>query len=182
MNRGLETAPYSYREDPRVPAFDDSTPLLIFDGKCVLCAAGIQWMLRRDPSGVTHFAAIQEAVPQALYAHYGLDAEQFETFMVLAEGRPHIKWAGALAAARTLPAPWRWLSFAGRIVPAALGDALYDVIQRNRLNWFGVRQDCLVPDAFWRSRFLAASYSPPRQSGNSTSPRTAAFQVGVAGD
>lgn len=182
MIRRREIAPYSYRQDLRVPAFNDSAPLLIFDGKCVLCAAGIQWMLRRDPSGVARFAVIQEAIPQALYAHYGLDAEQFETFMVLAEGKPHIKWAGALAAARTLPAPWRWLSFAGRIVPAALGDAIYDIIQRNRLNWFGERQDCLVPDTSLRDRFLDSSDWPLRQGRNSPSPRTAAFQVGVEGD
>ena len=38
-------APYSYRADTSVPAFDDSEPLLIFDGHCVLCASGVQWML-----------------------------------------------------------------------------------------------------------------------------------------
>jgi predicted DCC family thiol-disulfide oxidoreductase YuxK len=153
----MTTAPrkaYSYRTDPSVPPFDDAAPLLIFDGKCVLCSSGVQWMLKRDPDGATRFAAIQEEIPRALYAHYDLDADQFDTFMVLAEGRPHLKWAGALAAARTMPAPWSWLGQAGRLVPAALGDRLYDILQRNRLTWFGRRETCLVPSPADRRRFL----------------------------
>ena len=52
------TEAYSYRNDPSVPAFDDSRPLVIFDGECVLCSNGIQWMFARDPKGVTKFAVI----------------------------------------------------------------------------------------------------------------------------
>ncbi len=79
-----------------------ATPL-IFDGMCVLCSSGVQFMLARDPEGSTRFAAIQEAVPRALYAHYGLDADAFDTFMVLRDGQPYVKWQGLLAAGRTLP-------------------------------------------------------------------------------
>lgn len=151
--------PHSYRADPNVPAFDDSKPIIIFDGLCVLCSSGVQWMLARDPNGSSRFAAIQEPVPRALYAHYGLDADRFDTFMVLAGGVPHVRWAGALAAARTLPAPWRWLGVVGRLVPRRLGDWVYDWVQRNRLGWFGVRETCFVPDERVRGRML---HSPMR--------------------
>lgn len=146
--------PYSYRDDPRVPPFDDSAPLLIFDGNCVLCSSSVQWMLRRDPEGETKFAAIQDEIPRALYAHYGLDADQFDTFMVLADGRPRLKWAGAIAAARALPAPWSWLAVAGRLVPGSIGDAIYDLVQRNRIGWFGRPDACFVPPESARRRFL----------------------------
>jgi predicted DCC family thiol-disulfide oxidoreductase YuxK len=150
----MQTAPYSYRTDPAVPAFDDAAPLLIFDGDCVLCSAGVQWMLARDPDGATRFAAIQEALPRALYAHYHLNADQFDTFMVLMNGRPFLRWTGVLAAARTLPAPWRWLGQAGRIVPSFIGDRLYDYVQRRRIGWFGRRDACFAPPATSQSRFL----------------------------
>ena len=32
--------PYSYRDDPTLPRFDDGTPLAIADGDCKLCATG----------------------------------------------------------------------------------------------------------------------------------------------
>ena len=100
---------YSYRSDPEVPAFDDGAALVIFDGHCVLCSSGVQWMLARDRGGTARFAAIQDPVPQAIYRHYGLDAETFDTFMVLDRGVAYTRWAGLLAAARTMPRPWRWL-------------------------------------------------------------------------
>lgn len=152
--KDILTIPYSYRSDPSVPSFDDSEPLIIFDGLCVLCASGVRFMLARDPSGRSRFATIQTPLPQALYRHFRLDPDRFDTFMVLAGGRPYIKWAGVLAAARTMPAPWRWLADLGRVIPHVIGDRLYDWVQRNRIAWFGARPQCLVPDNAKRRRFL----------------------------
>lgn len=146
--------PFSYRADPAVPPFDDGEPLIIFDGVCVLCSAGVHWMLARDPNGKSRFAAIQEDIPAALYKHYGLDAVAFDTFMVLADGVPHTKWRGSLAAARTLPRPWCWLGLIGRVVPDFLGNRLYDWVQRNRIKWFGQRDVCLMPSTNHKYRFL----------------------------
>ncbi len=152
------TLPHTYRADPAVPRFDDSAPLIIFDGHCVLCASGIEWMLKRDPGGTSRFAVIQDLVPQAIYRHYDLDPETFDTFMVLWNGVPYTRWAGALAAARTMPAPWHWLGQLGRIVPSFIGDRIYDWVQRNRIGWFGARDACFRPDEAQTRRFLV---SPP---------------------
>lgn len=143
--RGLHHR-HSYRADASVPPFDDSAPLIVFDGHCVLCSRGVQWMLARDPHGTTRFAAVQEPIPQALYRHYGLDAERFDTFMVLVDGVPYLRWAGTLAAARTMPPPWRWLGQAGRIIPSFIGDRIYNLVQRNRIRWFGRHDSCFRLD------------------------------------
>ena len=153
-------APHSYRHDTEVPAFDDTRPLVIFDGHCVLCSSGVQWMMKYDPHGDTVFAAIQEPIPQALYRHYGLDAEAFDTFMVLADGAPYLRWQGVTKAARLMPAPWRWFGNLGRLVPSFVGDAVYDWVQRNRIDWFGARDICFAPDEASRIRFLPDANTP----------------------
>lgn len=150
----MKTAPFSYRADPAVPAFDDSEPLFIFDGFCVLCSEGVRWMLKRDPKGATRFITVQSTLARAIYAHYGLDPDDFDTFMVLKDGVPHPRYRGWLEAAKTMPAPWRWLGYAGHIVPGFIGDAFYDFIQKNRFQWFGRRDACLVPDDAATARFL----------------------------
>jgi predicted DCC family thiol-disulfide oxidoreductase YuxK len=151
----LNHTPRSYRSDPAVPHFDDSAPLIIFDGQCVLCMSGVQWMLARDPNGTSRHAVIQDPIPQAIYRHYGLDAKRFDTFMVLWNGVPYVRWAGVLAALRTMPAPWKWLGQIGRIVPNFIGDRIYDWVQRNRIRWFGAREICVHPDVHDAHRFLA---------------------------
>jgi predicted DCC family thiol-disulfide oxidoreductase YuxK len=144
---------YSYRSDAQVPPFDDTQPLLIFDGHCVLCSDGVRRMLTRDPHGTTRFAAIQTPIPRALYRHYNLDADRFDTFMVLADGTPYAlgrharcraHHAGALVLARHSRAH----------VPDVIGDHLYDWVQRNRFRWFGARDVCFQPDATQSHRFL----------------------------
>ena len=154
MSKPQPHQPYSTRCDPSVPAFDDTRPLIIFDGMCVLCSSGVQWMLARDPNGTSQFAVIQDPIPKAIYKHYRLDAAAFDTFLVLCDGIAHTKWAGVLAAARTLPQPWRVLSRLGRAVPRPIGDWIYDIVQRNRLRWFGSRQTCHLPEPSQRARFL----------------------------
>lgn len=134
-------APFSYRADPDVPAFDDATPLIIFDGECGLCTGGVRWMMLRDKKRKIRFESIQQPVPQALYRHFGLDAEQFDTFMVLADGRAFLRWRGVCEAANLLPPPWRWLGRLGRLVPLFIGDRIYDWVQRNRFRWFGAAKE-----------------------------------------
>ncbi len=145
---------YSYRSDRHVPDFDDTRPLLIFDGLCVLCSGGVQFMMRHDRDGTCRFATIQHLVPQALYKHYGLDATRFTTFMVLADGVPHTKWRGLLAAAGLMGGGWKVLGTVGRLLPSALGNLIYDVVQNNRLQWFGARATCYMPSEAERQRFL----------------------------
>lgn len=150
----MKLEPYSYRDDPTVPDFDDTVPLIIFDGNCVICSEGVQWLMERDPMGLSKMAPIQHPLSQAIYRHYNLEADSFDTFMVLKDGRPFVKWSGSLAAARTMPAPWSWLGYIGRIVPNVIGDQLYDIFQRNRIRWFGARQTCFVPNEAQKNRFL----------------------------
>ena len=39
-------------------------------------------------------------------------------------------------------------------VPRPLRDRLYDVVAENRYDWFGRREQCLVPDEDVSDRFL----------------------------
>jgi predicted DCC family thiol-disulfide oxidoreductase YuxK len=144
----------SYRTNDGVPAFDDSETIYIFDGYCVLCSEGVKWMIRRDPKGKSKILAVQTPLARAIYSHYALDPDRFDTFLVLKGGVAYAKWRGWLEAAKTMPAPWRWLGFLGHLIPDFIGDPVYDLIQRNRFDWFGRRGDCLVPDATTRARFL----------------------------
>ncbi len=153
----MPARPYSYRDDPAVPAFDDSSPIVIFDGLCVLCSSGVAWMMRRDPSGNSRFAVIQDPVPRALYRHYGLDAEDLRYLHGSERRRSRIRDGPACS-----PPPVRCrnpgavLAAVGRLIPDIIGDRLYDWVQRNRLRWFGSRDACRRPSEAEKARFLTA--------------------------
>ena len=99
--------PYSYRSDPSVPPFPDDRALLVFDGVCVLCSGRRRFILKRDRARRFRFATAQSPLGQALFRHYGLDAQTFETNLVLIDGRAYGKLDSGRVAGTLLGGVWR---------------------------------------------------------------------------
>lgn len=97
--------------------------------------------------------AAQSPLGQALYRHYRLDPVNFETNVLLDEGRAWFKSAGSIRMFVKLGWPWALMGSL-RIVPRPLLDRLYEVVARNRLRWFGASAVCFVADSAHRDRFL----------------------------
>lgn len=131
-----------------------SRPLIVvFDGQCLFCNALVRFLLRHDRRGVFCFAAIQGRTGQALLQQAGLQLEGLET-LLLVDGREHWQNTDAvLRILRLLGWPWRVAGLA-RWVPAALRDALYRWLARNRYRLFGRAEHCMVPPPELRARFL----------------------------
>src|SRR5258708_2595383 len=146
-------APYSYRGDPAVPSFPDDKPIIIFDGYCALCSGWAQFVLRHDRRAVYRLLRAQSPLGRALYVHYGLDPDDYQTNILLADGIAWFESEGSIRMAEGLGLPW---SLAGcmRILPRPVRDRLYAFVARNRLRFFGRRATCSVPRAGDEDRFL----------------------------
>ena len=155
MNRAAELSePYAYRRDAGVPAFDDSHPIIIFDGECVLCSRFVRFVLAHDRAARMRFLAAQTPLGQALYRHFGLKSGDYETYVLLEAGGARVKSDAALRIFALLGPPWSLLA-AGRIVPRLVRDGAYDFIARNRIRWFGARKACYAPSPEEAGRFIA---------------------------
>lgn len=146
-------ADYSYLTDPDVPAFADHHPIMVFDGYCGLCSGFIDFILRRDRKGQLRFLPAQSELGEALYAHYGLKAGDYDTVLLIMNGRLYVKMDASLRIIGLMGWPWK-LAEIGRILPNFLAVPLYDLIARNRIRWFGARQTCRLPSAEERERFI----------------------------
>lgn len=146
--------PYSYRRDPAVPSFPDDRPIIIFDGYCALCSGWVRLVLRHDRRQVFRLLTAQSPIGHALYLHYGLDPEEFETNILLADGIAWFKSEGSIRMAEGLRFPWS-LARLFRILPPRWRDALYMTLARNRLRWFGRRAACYRAEPGQEHRFIA---------------------------
>jgi len=146
--------PYSYRSDPRVPPFSDDRPIFIFDAQCVLCSHWVELVSRYDRARRYRLLSAQSACGRALYVHYGLDPEDYETNILLIDGVALTKAEGSIRLAVGLGFPW---SLAGilYLLPRRLADALYDWVARNRFRMFGRRATCYLPRKVDEERFIA---------------------------
>jgi predicted DCC family thiol-disulfide oxidoreductase YuxK len=123
-----------------------------------LCNRLLQFLLAHDRRAVFTFAPLQGATARSMVARWGGNADELNSFYVCADyrtpaARVFTRSNAVLFVARELGWPWKIL-LVGRILPRVLRDAVYDVVARTRYRFFGRYDQCLVPGAEFRSRFV----------------------------
>ncbi|MDU8945983.1 thiol-disulfide oxidoreductase DCC family protein [Ovoidimarina sediminis] len=148
----LDKGAYSYRDDPGVPAFDDSGQIAVMDGNCALCSWGARTIARLDHMEMFRICPVQSGTGDALVRHYGLDPTDPETWLFLEDGHA---WSGMEAIIRIgerLGGAGR-LATLLRILPRGMREWLYRRIAQNRYR-FGKSDMCTIPDEKLRRRLM----------------------------
>jgi len=134
-----------------------TSPILLYDGDCGICAEGVQRVLRHDRNGPLRFAPLQGTFGTAVKARHpelnGVDSMVWVEPRSDGSERLFIRSAAGLRIARYLGGLWN-IFLVGYLIPAALRDAVYNFIARHRHQFSGHREACLVPGPEIRSRFL----------------------------
>lgn len=143
----------SYRDDPTVPPFDDSTPVAVMDAECAICSWGARMIHRLDRAGTTRICPIQSPLGTALLRHYRLDPNDPDSWIFLHDGYAHRDFEAVLHAGR-LYGGLGHLTLALRLIPRPLRDWLYRGLARNRYRLFGCADLCALPDPALQRRIL----------------------------
>lgn len=145
--------PYSFRDDPAVPGFDDGRIVVVMDAECALCSRAARRIAKLDEDDRVRIAPMQGVLGRALLVHYGLDPDDSASWLLIEDGRawgslegmamlfPRLHWAYA-------PARLVWL------LPMWLRDWIYARIARNRYAVFGQGDLCALPDPQVQRRLL----------------------------
>lgn len=132
-------------------------PIIVFDGVCVFCTVGAQFILKHDKAGLFRLTAMQSEVGAQIMREAGLDPLDPESFIVLGAaddgGDTWMNSDAVLHVWSILGWPWR-AALIFRLVPHAIRDPLYRLIARNRYKWFGKREECWVPTPDQAARVL----------------------------
>ena len=143
--------PTSYRDNPAIPPFDDSRPLFLFDGICVLCSTGAAFLMRHDKEGRVALASAQSKLGRALYAHYGMRID--DSYLLIADGRAWTKVDGWVRVAREMGGLWRVAELM-RIIPCSVRNWLYDKLAANRYRLLGQTGYCELLTPEQRKRMI----------------------------
>ena len=175
---------------PPVPALfteSDARPIVLFDGECNLCNAGVNLLLDRDRSnlderGNLRVAALQSGVGRLLIARLPEDVAkqavcretgEYKSIVVQGDGEAWVGSRAVLKIGRQLRGPLGWLARLGSCVPAALRDPVYTFVSRRRKRWFGASDQCRLWDDNWEQRFVddAALGLGARKGAGAPAPR-----------
>lgn len=145
--------------------------IVFFDGVCNLCNKSVDFIIKRDHNRRFRYASLQSDVAVKLLVDKGVDTSSMRTIILLKDQTVFFKSDAVLEIARDLRPPWPAM-YIFKLVPRFLRDQIYDIVSRNRYNWFGKRDTCRVPTDEERRLFLegeenASSVRNKQQSPNS---------------
>ena len=129
-------------------------PIILFDGVCNFCNGAINFVLKQDKKGIFRFAPLQSEAGQKLLQQFNLSIKDFDSFVLIDQGKVYKKSAASLRVMNQLPWYWKEVQIF-RIIPRIFRDAIYDFIANNRYKWFGKKDQCMVPGPGMRNRFLS---------------------------
>ncbi|MCB1220154.1 MAG: DUF393 domain-containing protein [Planctomycetales bacterium] len=141
--------------------------IVFIDAECTFCSNTAAWILRNDPAGRMHIAALQGETARRVLPTLGVDDEYLAKARVdnasidgilctTHPGRPDARLYGRSRAsrmiARQMGFPWNFLGWVSWWIPDWLLDPLYGVIKRNRHRL--AKQACALPAESLRARYL----------------------------
>ncbi len=129
-------------------------PVILFDGVCNLCIGSVQFIINRDKREIFRFAPLQSDTAQKLISKLHLEKQDLASIILLENSTYYTKSTAALRIARSLGALWPLL-YIFIVIPKSIRDPLYDIVARNRYEWFGKKDKCMIPNKEIEKRFLS---------------------------
>jgi predicted DCC family thiol-disulfide oxidoreductase YuxK len=132
---------------------EPGSPILVFDGVCLLCSRWVRFILRRDRAARYRFASMQSATGQALLSRHGLDPSDPDSLLLVDADHAFTDSDAILRVLTSFGGFYRAWAVLG-IVPRALRDPAYRWLARNRYRWFGRSETCWLPQPEYAERFI----------------------------
>jgi predicted DCC family thiol-disulfide oxidoreductase YuxK len=140
--------------------------VVLFDGVCNFCDASVNFIIRHDRSGYFKFAPLQSDEGRRLANEHGFSSavgatedenvrpSSIDSIILIDDDRAYVHSSAALRVLRRLGAPWSWL-YMFIIIPRPIRDWAYKLFAKYRYRLFGRKDECMLPTADVRARFLA---------------------------
>lgn len=126
--------------------------VVFFDGVCNLCNASVQFIIKRDRKDYFRFAQLQSKVAERYLPQKHIKDKA--SVLLLENGMLYEKSTAALRIARHLKGGYFLLYPLIYIVNRRLRDPVYNLIAHNRYKWFGLRDQCMIPEEDLSYKFL----------------------------
>lgn len=131
----------------------EDTAIVLFDGLCNLCSGSVQFIIKRDPSGIFQFASLQSDFGQRKLEKFNIDKNLLHSIILIKGDQFFQRSDAALEVAKKLSGAWP-IFYAFKILPQFFRDGIYNSIARNRYRFFGKKDACWIPTPTLKSRFL----------------------------
>ncbi|WP_374172777.1 thiol-disulfide oxidoreductase DCC family protein [Flavobacterium tructae] len=128
--------------------------IVLFDGICNLCNSAVQFIIKHDKKDIFRFVALQSELGISICKHLGISFAKMDSILLFNPDSAYFyKSSAVIAIAKEFGGLWR-LSEIFRIVPIFISDRIYDYVAKNRYNWYGKKESCMIPSPELKAKFL----------------------------
>jgi predicted DCC family thiol-disulfide oxidoreductase YuxK len=128
--------------------------IILFDGICNLCDTAVQMIIKHDTKDVFRFVALQSDLGQKIIKHLRIDTKKTDSIILYQPGIAYYyKSEAALEIAKSLGGIYYFGSLFS-IFPISFNNYIYDYIAKNRYEWYGKKESCMIPTKELQAKFL----------------------------
>ena len=128
--------------------------IILFDGVCNYCNDKINFIIKNDKQDIFRFVALQSETGQKITNYLGIDAS-IDSIILYEPGYAYfIKSEAVFRIIKHLSSSVRLLLFFN-FIPTSIKNIFYDIIAKNRYNWYGKKESCMMPTEELKRKFIA---------------------------
>ena len=128
--------------------------IILYDGHCMLCSSFVQRVLQSDDLDLFRFCPIQSKKANELLGKAGYTEQvDLSTILLITKDGVYDEARAALMILTKLKGFYPLLGL-GWILPSFLRNMVYRWVAKNRIKWFGGREECFIPDSTWRYKLM----------------------------
>lgn len=128
--------------------------IVLFDGICNYCNDKINYIIKNDKQDIFRFVALQSETGQKIIKYLGIDTS-IDSIVLYEPGYAYfIKSEAVFRIIKHLSSSVRLLLFFN-FIPTSIKNIFYDLIAKNRYNWYGKKESCMIPTEEVKRKFIA---------------------------
>ncbi|WP_343617668.1 thiol-disulfide oxidoreductase DCC family protein [Flavobacterium sp.] len=128
--------------------------IILFDGVCNLCDGAVQFIIKHDKKDIFRFVSLQSELGKEICNYIGVDQNKIDSIILYNPGIAYYyKSTAVIEIGNDLGGIYSLIS-AFKILPEKLRNYLYDYIAKNRYEWYGKKESCMIPTPELKAKFL----------------------------
>ncbi|WP_396199382.1 thiol-disulfide oxidoreductase DCC family protein [Flavobacterium sp.] len=128
--------------------------IILFDGVCNYCNDKVTFIIKNDSKDVFRFVVLQSETGQKIITYLGID-KTIDSIILYEPGYAYfIKSEAFFRIIKHLSSSIKLLLLFN-FVPTSIKNILYDFIAKNRYNWYGKNEQCVLPSEDIIGKFIA---------------------------
>lgn len=132
----------------------ENKKIVLFDGVCNLCSSAVQYIINHDKKDIFRFVALQSELGISICKYLGISFSKMDSIILYDPKTAYFyKSSAVIEIAKNFGGLWK-LTPVFRIVPIFISDRIYDYVAKNRYNWYGNKESCMIPTPELKSKFL----------------------------